>query len=116
MFCINHICHCSELALVHLSVRNLAFSEVNRLLSLDVILLELCKDLLRIHLSLGLRNFLNDVRKFLVHSLWKLEAVEGIHAALAGLAVDADHRLVFPADIAWVDRQIGNLPDAVRSL
>ena len=87
---------------------------MNRLLSLDVILLELCKDLLRIHLSLGLRNFLNDVRKFLVHSLWKLEAVEGIHdkghAALSGLTVDTDDGLVLPADIRRVDGEIRHLP------
>jgi hypothetical protein len=35
------------------------------------------------------------------------------HAALAGLAVDADHRLVGAADVLRVDRQVRNLPAEV---
>lgn len=55
-----------------------------------------------------------------MHSLRKTESVEGIHnegyAALAGLAVDADNRLVLASDIARIDRQVRNLPDAIGSL
>lgn len=36
--------------------------------------------------------------------------------ALAGLAVDADNRLVLASDITRIDRQVRNLPDAVVSL
>ncbi len=35
------------------------------------------------------------------------------HAALAGLAVDADHRLVAPAHVMRVDGQVRHLPDVV---
>ena len=49
-----------------------------------------------------------------MHSLWKLEAIEGIHyksyAALAGLAVDSYNGLVLPADIAGIDGKVRHLP------
>ena len=38
------------------------------------------------------------------------------HAALAGLTVDADHRLIVTADIARIDRQVSDLPRLVRLL
>ena len=49
-----------------------------------------------------------------MHTLRQLEAEEGIHnkgyAAFAGLAVNTDDRLILSSDIAWIDRQIWNLP------
>ncbi len=36
--------------------------------------------------------------------------------ALAGLAVDADHRLVAAAQVPWVDWQVGHLPEAAVAL
>ena len=57
---------------------------------------------------------LDHIGKLLVHALRKLEAVESIHnkgyAALSGLTVDTDDRLVLSSDIAWIDRQIRNFP------
>ena len=55
-----------------------------------------------------------------MHALWQLEAIEGIHykgyAALSGLAVDADDRLVFPPDIGRINGKVGNLPILAVSL
>ena len=55
-----------------------------------------------------------------MHRLGHVIAVVVIHdersAALAGLAVDADNRLVLASDIARIDRQVRNLPDAIGSL
>ncbi len=83
-------------------------------LALQVILLKFIHDLLRRDLTLLLGNLLDDIREFLVHTLWQLEAVEGVHdkgyAALAGLAVDTHDGLVLPADIAGIDGKVWNLP------
>eukprot|EP01022_Parablepharisma_sp_SALTPOND_P029441 TRINITY_DN734_c3_g8_i1.p1 TRINITY_DN734_c3_g8~~TRINITY_DN734_c3_g8_i1.p1 ORF type:complete len:1015 (+),score=377.72 TRINITY_DN734_c3_g8_i1:1333-4377(+) len=38
------------------------------------------------------------------------------HATLAGLAVDADHRVVAAAQVGRVDRQVGHFPDGVGLL
>ena len=71
---------------------------MERLLALQILLLKLIHDLLRSHFTLLLRDLLDHIRKLLVHTLWQLESVEGIHykcyAAFPGLAVDADNRLV----------------------
>ena len=49
-----------------------------------------------------------------MHRLGHVVAVIVIHderrAALAGLAIDADDRFVFAADVGGVDRQIRNFP------
>ena len=83
-------------------------------LALQIIFLEFLHDLLRCNLTLLLGNLLDDICEFLVHTLWQLEAIEGIHdkghAALSGLAVDTHDWLVLPADIAGIDRKIWNLP------
>ena len=110
-------CECAALVLL---VCDLAFFEVHRLFSVQVVCTELVHDLLRSYLALLLCNLLDNVSKLFVHSLRKTESVEGIHdegyAALAGLAVDADNRLVLASDITRIDRQVRNLPDAVVSL
>ena len=110
-------CECAALVLL---VCDLAFFEVHRLFSVQVVCTELVHDLLRSYLALLLCNLLDNVSKLFVHSLRKTESVEGIHdegyAALAGLAVDADNRLVLASDITRIDRQVRNLPDAIGSL
>ena len=114
------ICHRHKCAALELLVDNLALPEVNRLLAVHIVFLELGHDLLRCYLALTLCIGLDDIRKLLVHSLRKLESVIGIHdkgdAALAGLAVDAHHRLVLAADVCRIDGQIGHFPDAVIAL
>ena len=57
---------------------------------------------------------LDGAPKLRMHGLGKVIAEVVRHnkrrAALAGLAVYADYRFILPADIRWVNRQIGNLP------
>ena len=93
---------------------------MDRLFLVQVILAELFHDLLRSNLTLLLGNLLDDIRELFVHALRQLEAVEGIHnegyAALSGLAVDADDRLVLSADVGRIDRKIRNLPVLAVSL
>ena len=109
-----------ELAVAHIGVRDTAASEVNRLLAVQIILLELRHDLLGSNLTLLLGNLLDHISELLMHALGQLEAVESIHnegyAALSGLAVDADNRLVLPSNVAGIDRQIGNFPVLALSL
>ena len=89
-------------------------------LAIQIIDAELVHNLFRRNLALFLRNPLDNICKFLVHSLWKTESVEAVHdkgnPALAGLAVDAHYRLVFPADIARIDRKVRHFPYAVCPL
>ena len=93
---------------------------MDRFLAFAVVLLEFIHDLLRRYLTLLLGNRLNDIGKFLVHSLRKPETIECIHderhAALAGLAVDAHDWFVLSADIRRVDRKVRDLPVLLVSL
>ena len=110
-------CKGGKAAVVQLGIGDLALAEMDRLLHVDIVTLELFHDLVRSDLALLLGDLLDDVRELLVHALRKMEAEEGVHdeghAALAGLGVDADHRLVLSADVAGVDGQIRNLPVGV---
>ena len=50
-----------------------------------------------------------------MHGLRQLKAEISIHnegnAALPGLGINADNRLIFPSDIGRIDRQIRYLPN-----
>ena len=61
-------------------------------------------------------HLLDDAAELDLQLARQVEAVVGLQhigdAALARLAVDADHRLVAAAQVLRIDRQIGHLPDA----
>ena len=114
MIGVNHLDQSCIYAILHLGIGNLALPEMNWLLPIQVAASEFVHDLLRRNLALLLGNLLNHICKLLVHSLRKLEAIEGIHykryAALAGLTVDSNNRLVLSANIGRIDRKIWHLP------
>ena len=87
---------------------------MDRFFPIQVAASEFVHNLLRRNLALFLGNLLDHICKLLVHSLRKLEAVEGIHykryAAFAGLTVDSNNRLVLSANIGRIDRKIWHLP------
>jgi hypothetical protein len=57
---------------------------------------------------------LHSLRKLLLQSAWQIQAVfaqkEIRDAALAGLRVDADDRLVASPEVIRIDRKIGDVP------
>ena len=61
-------------------------------------------------------GFLHHMAEFRMHFLGQVIPHRLLHhkgsAALAGLAVDPDHRFIFPVDIRRVDGQIGHFPIA----
>ena len=65
-------------------------------------------------------NLLHDLAELDLQGARQVEPVIGLEhigdAALAGLAVDPDHRLVGAAEILRVDRQVGDLPQTVIAL
>ncbi len=67
--------------------------------------------------AVRLRDLLDHPRELDLQTSRQVEAVLGLHdvrdAALSGLAVDADDRLVRPPDVLRVDRQVRHLPDPV---
>ena len=72
-------------------------------------------DLRGVHFPAGaVGECLDHLSHLGLHGLGKLAAELGLHdvghAALAGLGVDADDRLVGATDVGGVDRQIGDLP------
>src|SRR5205807_6244942 len=75
-------------------------------------------DLLRRDLApAGVGDLLDYAHELDLQAAGQVEVVVGFQdvgdAALPGLAVDADDRLVGPADVVRIDGQIGHLPNAV---
>ncbi len=80
-----------------------------------VFVLERVPDVGRIQFAPRLvRHPLHGLGEVRLHALGKLQALVLFQhpgeAALAGLRVDADHRLVIAAEVSRVDRQVGNAP------
>ena len=95
--------------------------EFKRHLVLKVFFFEGFHHLLWLNLAAFLLgNILDDICKFSLHLLWQFVAIDGIHhkgnAALAGLAVDTNHRLIFSANVCRIDRKIRDFPIFISAL
>src|SRR5690554_1406611 len=92
-----------------------------RRVSLQIVRVQQFINLQGSHFSTGaISCILDHLAKLDLHAARHLDAIFLLqqigHAALAGLAVDADHRFVAAANVGRVDGQVGYFPDAVRVL
>ena len=93
-------------------------SNLQRLLAVQILVLEELQDVLRRQLLAPLvGHAIDDPAEIAVHRL-RQHVAEFLlhdigHAALARLAVDADDRAVIAPDVVRIDRQVGHLPRLV---
>ena len=96
-------------------LKELVYGQLIFFRDIEVFLLEYMQKLVRDELAPELVTLLLDKRaKFRMHLLRQVIAKVVLHnkrrAALAGLGVDADNRLVLPAYVRRVDGKVRNLP------
>ncbi len=107
--------HMSQIVLLVLLLADLVIHQAVGAAHIAILLLEQVKDLLRFQfLTLLVAGFLYHGAKLRVHGLGHLDAIvvgqnKG-SAALAGLRIDPNDRLILSTHICRVDRQVRNLP------